>query len=450
MLLEKTYFLNYNLSTGFLYHDGAEFQSLRKISILTAVVNVMNCDEAVEEFRNLYFGDGPENFNIFPIVGNKLGVLNLPLPLRREFKVAIRLVSLQILSFLSSLPLGDKSLFFGKFVFNCQGVINHRKTVRKVLSPGNSLSLKRKFDFMCVYVFERDLISNLYNFLTLEDLISYWFPNHVGSFEFLIFYWILRIPRHYHSAPIELQQRVNQQISNSTFFLSYLDSPYCTEIGAQYLFEHLSPPNFIIRQAIRNLLPKPGHHRFNISMYLMFQLREYGIFNRFSYEILTNLLANPRWHDCFTRYFSMLMCYVKKNMLIKIVNTAITEMAFMTEEEGKDGKSFSTLKDIISLIPKSAKQYIEKTQPREYACAAFNLFKYHEVELICILLFHGENIANIGDKFYELAKSHIDLFIMVYNTHFNNNSNESFLRKLINSEERFLDLLTRIYISKSF
>ncbi|KAL7638156.1 UNVERIFIED_CONTAM: hypothetical protein RMT77_011781 [Armadillidium vulgare] len=395
-----TLYLNYDLSEGLLYHDGVELKSLRKLSILTAVVDVLNCDEAVEEIRNLYLGDNPENFNLDSVVRNILGIDILPPPLKIEFEVAIRFVSMEILSFLSSFCDEDMPLFFGNFVFNWQGVINNRKTVQKVLRSSNSLSLKRKFAFSCVYVFDRDLITDLYNLLPLENVFSDWFPNNCRLFEALIFYWIVRISKPHQTLPIELQQRANQQISNSTFFLSYLDSPYCTEIGAQFLFEHLSLPNSIIHQAIGKLLFDPRFQKFNISMYLMFQLRECEVFNRFSYEILTNLLTNPRWHDCFLRYFRILMHEVEKDRFVKLVNTAISEMALMTGLEGKYGKSFSILKDFIILILKLRKQYMERTQTKEYARAVFKLYKFQDVVLITILLFtNEEDFINIGNKF---------------------------------------------------
>ncbi|KAL7630158.1 UNVERIFIED_CONTAM: hypothetical protein RMT77_019702 [Armadillidium vulgare] len=441
--IEFSLYLDYNLSTGFLHQYEVETPSLQKLSIMSAIVSAFNCDEAVEEIRNLNFDDDQENANLVRVVKNKVGVTKLPNSLRRRVEADCRLIYIEIIDFLSSISPQYRSFFFGNIVFNCQGVVNPRETVLKILSC-NSLSVNTKFVFSCLYLFDRDIIATYYHYLSPEDQYIYHDQNYYGLPALLIFYWTARIHRN-PERPADLQQITDHEILSSAFFLYYIDSEFCTQIGTQYLFEHLTPSNCVLSQAIRNLFRKPKNHRFNICMYLIFQILKYRMFCKYSYEILTNFIKNSRWQDCFLLYFSILRFNVGRNKYMPLLNTVITETEFMIRIEGVCGEFYYILEDFIILIPSVVKKYLERMHRRDYANIVFTLFKYHDFQLINSLLFTNEENENIGDKFYELTKAYPDLIKTTYRPY--STCDESFLNKVISSEEIFLDLLTRLRFS---
>lgn len=443
----KSLYVNYNLSTGQLHHDENEVKSLQSLCILSAVINAFESFEVIQEMKRQYFSQSPQNYNnLLEIVKEKVGVKSLPRCFTKDIELTIHFLCKEIESFLSSFIVFRFSGFFlGNLVFNCQGTINPRLTILKALSY-NTYDLPTNFEFSCLYSFDRYLIEDYFNDLPPGFQLHYSNPQVFSVPEVLIFYWVTKILREPQESPEAVPHRFDHEIISSSFFHFYLKSYFCTVIGVQYLFENLTPPNFIVLQAIRNILREEPEsyrsYRFNILMYLILQLQDNSIFIEYSYQILINLITNPIWQDIFIRYFKVLKNYVPEDMYIQLTKIVVTEMRYLIKMDGKYGKYFTILKDYVTRIPELMVRHIERTQNRQYANLVFLLTGYEDIELINPLL-STEKDVDIGDKFYELAKSYPDLFTSAYCLV--SEKDESFLMKVVKSEKKLLDLLSKLY-----
>ncbi|KAL7630938.1 UNVERIFIED_CONTAM: hypothetical protein RMT77_018778 [Armadillidium vulgare] len=111
-------------------------------------------------------------------------------------------------------------------------------------------------------------------------------------------------------------------------------------------------------------------------------------------------------------------------------------------------KYFTLWDEFVQLIPIREINFMKNMNEKDYAEKVFHLFTYQDIKLINFFITTdiGEN-GNIGDAFYELATTYFDLFAKVY--HQCSNNNESFLKKVIKSEDKISLLLPRLLASTS-
>ncbi|KAL7638166.1 UNVERIFIED_CONTAM: hypothetical protein RMT77_011791 [Armadillidium vulgare] len=435
-------FLNYDLSINYLQIDGEEFKSLQKLCILTAVAHAFECNEAIEEIKNIL--QSQSTGTLYSIVSNKLRIQLIPFYFVNEIKLTIRLVYEEIKGFLTPIIWEDKFLFLGNFVFNWQGAINPRETVLKVLNC-STLPISRKFEISCKYLFDEQIITTYLNDLGGIDVFFSIYNNFVGLSSYLYYYWVRKIQTQLQRPPTNLQQMGTHQLISHIFFLMYTQSDCCTEIGVQYLFENIAPPTLVVNKAIVNLLTNERRcPRINIAIYLLCQMRDDAILNGCSFHILENLVKNSRWHGIFIRYFSILRYRIDVQGYIELVTTAMLKFDCCIKTEGKDGKYFIILKDFINLIPTTAKRMMMSDFPRIYVSLIFCLFVYEDIELIRTLLtFDLEIHLDFGYTFYIFANTYIDLFEQLYHHYRRQTSRniETILRRIVSSEDQVSHLL---------
>ncbi|KAL7638160.1 UNVERIFIED_CONTAM: hypothetical protein RMT77_011785 [Armadillidium vulgare] len=430
-------YLNYNLNTGYLSHDEVEVVSLQKLCILTAVVKAFECDEAVKEMRKFLNAQGD---NLFGVVENILSVELLPPKFAKEIKLEIRLVFKEMYRFLESIFWKDKFAFLGNFVFNTQGSIHPRNTVLKVLNC-STLKVERKFEFSCKYLFDEEII-RMY-FIDLGDSQNFYSNSSTfyGLFGFIYHYWVWKIRR----PPADLKRVDKHGLMCCSFFLSYIQTDYCTDIGVQFLFENFKPIVSVVSAAIESLLASETFTfpKINVLMYLIYQIRDNNGFNRHSYMILVNLIKNPRWHDMFIRYFTILKNEVDGSLYIKLLSAVITKLLYMINVEGKGGKYFIILKDFIELIPITAKRTMKNNFYTRYVLICFSLLVCEDIEIIRSLFWESHIIRNVdvSEALYALVTGSIHLFSKVHG--FPSSNIERFLRKVIKSEDQISELLRK-------
>ncbi|KAL7630159.1 UNVERIFIED_CONTAM: hypothetical protein RMT77_019703 [Armadillidium vulgare] len=432
-------YLNYDLKTNYLHHDEIEVKSLQELCILTAVVKAFECDEAVKEIRQISNDEHADN--LFAVVENKLPMKELPPKFVKEIKLEIRLVFKEIYRFLESIFWEDKFAFLGNFEFNWQGAINPRKTVLKVLNC-SQLTRQEKFEFSCKYLFDEEIIRMYFNDLG-ETQNYYTNPNNfVGLFGYLNYYWVSRIQGQLQRPPAYLPQIGNHELVSSTFFIQYIKSPYCAEIGVQFLFENLAPSESVVKQVIKNLfeINSLKYHAINVSMYLLCKIQNYRMFRKYSDAILIKLIKNPRWHDIFIRYFKILRFQICHDL--KLFKIVIKELMSIIKLEGTGGKYYFILKDFIKLIPSISKTIMREND--EYALLVFSLFVYKDIETIKPLFYsHPISNLNVWDAFYEFVSKYSNK--LLFRDYFPSVV-EEFIRETLESEDKISELLTKLKI----
>ncbi|KAL7638163.1 UNVERIFIED_CONTAM: hypothetical protein RMT77_011788 [Armadillidium vulgare] len=457
-------YLNYDLSTNYLY--GVQVKSLKETSMLQAVVNSFGCDEAVQKFTSELQGlDDEDANNLFYIVANKLQIQSLPMTLVFEVRLVIVQVFDEIKRFLASIFLhSDKYFFLGNFVFNWQGGINSRETVLRVLNR-NILSTRERFEFSCKYLFDENLILTHFNNLIPYDIEQY-FINYLDIstvHRFLIYCWVWKFSvGHFNMALTNFEVWRNYLFANSTFFTRFFSFVLYNELAVKYLFEifnNIIPSSYsdlfenfgnvsVYHYVLHDLLREPYSLKINSVMYLLFQLREDEFFTVYAYEILSKLIKNSRWHDTFIRYFRLLRFHVRNGRYLSLIHTVLIKMWVRLKAGGNARKCINIWRTFIQLIPIWEENFMINTYGREYVEMCFQLFTYQEIDLIEMFLFIGSNNnINVSDAFYELATTYFDLFAEVYRQCSNNI--ESFLRKVITSEDEVSHLLMRLRYSTS-
>ncbi|KAL7638159.1 UNVERIFIED_CONTAM: hypothetical protein RMT77_011784 [Armadillidium vulgare] len=432
-------YLNYDLKTNYLHHDEIEVKSLQKLCILTAVVKAFECDEAVEEMRQLSKDEHADN--LFAVVENKFPIKELPPKFVKEIQLEIRLIFKEIYRFLMSISREDKFEFLGNFVFNWQGAINPLETFLKVLNC-STLTRQEKFEFSCKYLFDEKIRTMYFN--DLDEPQSYYTnPNNfVGLFGYLNYNWVSRIQRLLQRSPAHLQQIGNHELISSIFVIQYIQLPYCAEIGVQFLFENLAPSESAIDQVIENLFQMNSHnYTINVSMYLLCKIQNNDMFRKYSDAILIKLIKNPRWHDIFIRYFKILRFPVREDL--KLFKIVIKELTFLIKLEGKGGKYYSILKDFIKLIPSTSKTKMEVHV--EYASLVFSLFVYKDIETIKPLFYyHPRSNLDVYDAFYEFVSKYSNMPSLFRD--YSPSVVEEFIRETLQSEDQISELLTKLKI----
>ncbi|KAL7630939.1 UNVERIFIED_CONTAM: hypothetical protein RMT77_018779 [Armadillidium vulgare] len=440
-------YLNYDLSKNYLC--GVQVKSLRESCKMRAVVNSFKCLEAVQEMRRMFIDKGQKDTsNLFTIVKKDLRIEILPCCVKEEVSLVIQQVYDEIKRFLTMINLeSDRPLFAGNFAFNWQGGINPRETVLRALDR-NIFSAREQFEFSCKYLFDQDIILRYFNKLIPHNIELYFngYLNASKSHTFLIFYWLFKFSTEYfedHEAYTE--NRVNIHFMSEIFFDSQYKLIPCTELAIKYLFG-IFKVILSYRDFVDHLIREPETPRINILMYLLFNLRDEKIFTRYAYEILTRLIENPRWHAIFIKYFTLLRNHVEASKYLSLVFNVLMEIRIMLKLGLR--KYFTLWDEFVRLIPIRENNFMKNMNEKDYAEKVFHLFTYEDIKLINLFISTdiGEN-GNIGDAFYELATTYFDMFAEVY--HQCSNNNESFLKKIIKSEDKVSHLLPRLRESTS-
>ncbi|KAL7642905.1 UNVERIFIED_CONTAM: hypothetical protein RMT77_006194 [Armadillidium vulgare] len=450
-------YLNYDLSRNYLY--GVQVKSLKETSILQAVANSFECDEAVQNLeRMLPALDDEDANNLFAIVENNLPIQSLPTTLVNEVRLGIVQVFDEIKRFLALIFLhSDKFFFLGNFFFNWQGGIDSRETVLRVLNR-NIFSTREMFEFSCKYLFDEDLIlTYFYNLIPFD--IEQYFISYLDISKvhrILIYFWVWKFSVGHFKMAL-----TNGEVNFIRFFV-FFNFVLCTDLAVKNLFENFNnniPSSHfdlfenvdvvsVYPNVLHDLIEEPYSHRINSLMYLLFQLREDELFTVYAYDILSKLIMNSRWHDTFIMYFRLLRFHVDINYYLILIYIVLMEIWFKFKTRGNVRKYINIWRTFIQLIPIWEENFMINTYGREYVEVCFQLFTYQEIDLIKMFLHIDSNYnINVSDAFYELATTYFDLFAEVY--HLCSNNIESFLKQVITLEDKVSHLLMRLHYTPS-
>ncbi|KAL7630083.1 UNVERIFIED_CONTAM: hypothetical protein RMT77_019784 [Armadillidium vulgare] len=460
-----TYF-TYDLSTNYVFEQPIRF--LKETCSWIAVLNSYQSNEAVQEIRRMLLNqDLEDTSNLFVIVElNVLRIEILPNRLVNEIRVVIRLVYNEIKRFLATIFLeADKLLFVGNFDFNCQGGINPRETVLRVINSNNTFSLREQFEFSCKYLFDEKKVYTYFVDLIPHNIDGYFIYGD-GSLEELhidlIHLWIWKFSE---SSYIPDDERVYDDIEyfKSIFFHEDYQFSQCTELAVHYSLENTDDTSVLlgIRNLVENnnfvfyigifdrLMLEPESHRINISIYLITRLGLETLFPNYAYEIVTKLAKNSRWYDTFNSFFLLLRPHVPTRKYISLTYTVLTEMWSLIKIEGNYGKYNNIWNEFDQLVPIRGRNFMKETYLRVYARKVFELFEHKDSKLIHLLLsIDIRDNEDTGNAFYELAKKYFKLFADFCCKC--SNLIESFLVEIIQSEEKVSYLLMRLYFRSPY
>ncbi|KAL7630027.1 UNVERIFIED_CONTAM: hypothetical protein RMT77_019850 [Armadillidium vulgare] len=356
----------YNLGENMLFVEKNELKCLKHYSLMSSIVSICRESTIHDFFENDenvaciisstepsgYFEIAKEltriitEVFIFPkILFNSCNVNKIRSFINENvFFVAVQICDMLRKNNYSNIFIRDAKFLFQSLVLNCQGTINLKKTVIRILSKEITFELSNYYrcKLGCYYFIEEILINNFPSLVVSTRFESYFGNkfNEVKTVQFLYFWkWFIRrcnkyLPNDffYYYEIINRVKNLSLDENESMNLLNIFEiSVICNnENAVQYLwFNYVSKMNYSakILEYVLNLAI-PCTDKTNISIYLISQINNNElehILKSKCFIIIRNIVQNIRWHSHFAKFLNKLKKYFEVhdfiNLLISLTDT---------------------------------------------------------------------------------------------------------------------------------
>ncbi|KAL7643670.1 UNVERIFIED_CONTAM: hypothetical protein RMT77_005653 [Armadillidium vulgare] len=240
----------------------------------------------------------------------------------------------------------DVKIFLNNLVLTCQGTINLKKTVIRILNKciSTNFSQKDRCLFACYYFIEETVLNHYSKRVLTKPFEDYFICRSQEREKQFLSFWKWFIGRKTEKAFIAMyscQKFENIKESSDLNTKEYFEHSNVfeqavlsnNENSVQYMWiNYISRmPNRV--QILGKVLKLSIQHsdKTNIIMYLIFQINNNELEDFFKYNyftIIQNIVKNIRWHSLFPKIFNELKNYFNANDFLKLL-TDLTHTYFI-------------------------------------------------------------------------------------------------------------------------